>query len=591
MNPKLRGFLNTTWNEPRHFFFWLAMLNLCGFIAVLALTAVAGPWMPLGFLAVACILAFLVSLLAFMLAWIPPLRPLFSRLLRRRILVLAALITLVALFYAVEDWRGRQAWHNYKRAQEARGERFDLASVAPPPVPSDHNFFETPLWSDLHFVTTNGQTLWSDPNRDSNVIFSVFGPNGNNAPDTVKRDKEQRVDFPAWQAFYRGSNNVFAAPGGRTTNYFPVAKEPQTPAADVLLALSKFNDNRQLLIASSARPQARFWINYEAGFGMLLPHLKRVKSTAQYLSVHANASLKNGDHQTALEDLHLSFRLIEAVRNEPILISQLVRIAAFEITLQPLWEGLGDRLWTEPELTRIEADLAKLDFLADYQFAMRGERGCALWTVGYLQDSGNAGLIFDGPGPNGEPAPPADLELFLRYAIFRLIPSGWFDQNKLSLARLYERYLLPVVDPAQRTVLPAACLRAQSAAGLQHPRPYDMFSRIMLPSLASLAEKSARAQTSLNQARLACALERYRLANGQFPVTLNVLTPKFIETLPHDVITGHPFKYRRTDDGQFLLYSVGWNGTDDGGQIALTKNAARNWHAGDWVWRYPAGPT
>ena len=31
MNEKLRSILHTAWNEPRHFFFWLAMLSVCGF--------------------------------------------------------------------------------------------------------------------------------------------------------------------------------------------------------------------------------------------------------------------------------------------------------------------------------------------------------------------------------------------------------------------------------------------------------------------------------------------------------------------------------------------------------------------------------
>ena len=124
-------------------------------------------------------------------------------------------------------------------------------------------------------------TVWSDTELGrKRVIFSVYGPKGNNAPSTGNWIKAQRVDLAAWQAFYRGSNNLFAAQTERLRLRitFPVAKEPQTPAADVLLALSKFNENRQLLIAASARPQARFWINYDAGFAMMLPHLARLKS-------------------------------------------------------------------------------------------------------------------------------------------------------------------------------------------------------------------------------------------------------------------------------------------------------------------------
>jgi len=90
-------------------------------------------------------------------------------------------------------------------------------------------------------------------------------------------------------------------------------------------------------------------------------------------------------------------------------------------------------------------------------------------------------------------------------------------------------------------------------------------------------------------ARAAIALERYRLAHREFPESLDVLVPHFVAQVPHDIIGGQPLKYRRTDDGQFILYSVGWNQTDDGGVIGHHANGiAPYFEAGDWVWRYPA---
>ena len=71
------------------------------------------------------------------------------------------------------------------------------------------------------------------------------------------------------------------------------------------------------------------------------------------------------------------------------MISQLVRIAVVQIALQPVWEGLADRQWTEAEVSAIESELGKLDFLADYRFAMRGERACNLWWVDYHSQSGD----------------------------------------------------------------------------------------------------------------------------------------------------------------------------------------------------------
>jgi hypothetical protein len=113
---------------------------------------------------------------------------------------------------------------------------------------------------------------------------------------------------------------------------------------------------------------------------------------------------------------------------------------------------------------------------------------------------------------------------------------------------------------------------------------HRLIARVLLPSLSRIIIRSAETQTAANQAAIACALERYRLANGNFPDTLDALAPKFIAQLPKDVINNQPMKYRRTSDGQFVLYSVGWNEKDDGGTPGKTLFDEKN---GDWVWEYP----
>jgi hypothetical protein len=99
----------------------------------------------------------------------------------------------------------------------------------------------------------------------------------------------------------------------------------------------------------------------------------------------------------------------------------------------------------------------------------------------------------------------------------------------------------------------------------------------------------AYAQASTDLARTAIALERDRLAHGEFPEVLDALAPQFIAQVPHDVIGGGPLKYRRTADGQFVLYSIGWNERDDGGVVVFNKGSTPDVdrEEGDWVWRYP----
>jgi hypothetical protein len=58
-------------------------------------------------------------------------------------MVLAVLVTLTALFYLEEDWRGKRAWDQCKARLEASGIPMDWKQFIPPAVPDDQNFFMT----------------------------------------------------------------------------------------------------------------------------------------------------------------------------------------------------------------------------------------------------------------------------------------------------------------------------------------------------------------------------------------------------------------------------------------------------------------
>lgn len=55
------------------------------------------------------------------------------------------------------------------------------------------------------------------------------------------------------------------------------------------------------------------------------------------------------------------------------------------------------------------------------------------------------------------------------------------------------------------------------------------------------------------------------------------------------MIDGQLLRYRRTQDGLFVRYSIGWNEVDDGATVAMASNSKKNIdpEKGDWVWRYP----
>ena len=216
-----------------------------------------------------------------------------GRILKPVLLGGACLIGLIALFYIEEDWRGWHAWSQFKHQWEAKGEQFNLADVLPAPVPEDQNFALTPI-----VFTSYGQMLTREgklipaAKRDEHFVARMRMPIALDYPGPTNcagdRVKGTFTWLDCWQGYYRDV-------AGRS-NAFPVPAQPQSPAADVLLALSKYDGVIEELRAACRMPDSRYPINYdsESPFMIYLPHLAALKSCAQGLQLRSVAELQNG---------------------------------------------------------------------------------------------------------------------------------------------------------------------------------------------------------------------------------------------------------------------------------------------------------
>jgi hypothetical protein len=535
---------------------------------------------------------------------------------KRSLFGCACFATLIALFYAEEDWRGLHDWNKFKREWEAKGEHFDFASVIPPRVPDDQNFAMMPIWVESMKATLgprnsrqwfgdnfaeNGRTNFTD-----RLALNLTRNNDDwrNEPTNGYWAKQTVTDLKPWQAYYRApveANRNSTV----TTNEFQIALQPQTPAQDVLLALSKYDPAIEELREASQLPYSRFPLNYDGmPAAILLPHLAALKRCSQVLQLRAIAELQNNESDKALADIKLSLLLADSIRTEPFLISHLVRIAMTEITLQPIYEGLAEHKWSDAQLAGLDAELAKKDFLADYEFAIRGERALCIGDIEFFRHPHNLDPQFKRPrlyflapffsfaqmlsnlsGDGSENSHMGFQMLALGFG-----PSGWIDQNELRIARFETKWYLPVVDADAKTVSPAKIRDAENALGreIRHRTPENILETLLMPALSASAKKCAREQISVDLSRTAIALEHYRLANGNYPDSLDALATQFNAQVPHDIFGAQPLHYRKAAGGNFILYSVGWNETDDGGITGHHNGGSMpDFESGDWVWRYP----
>jgi hypothetical protein len=106
---------------------------------------------------------------------------------------------------------------------------------------------------------------------------------------------------------------------------------------------------------------------------------------------------------------------------------------------------------------------------------------------------------------------------------------------------------------------------------------------LLASSIQRVVQANYRNQARLHTARVALAAERYRLANGKWPETLEQLTPRFLTEVPLDPFAPGRLRLRRTEEG-LVIYSVGPNEQDDGGDLEAPSNqdlrdvGFRLWH-------------
>jgi len=502
--------------------------------------------------------------------------------------IFVTFVTPLLMFHAIEDVRGWVAFRSEKSKLIAAGECLEYACLLGPPPRDEENFFSTPFWNQFEYrrvPTTNGvgsEVRWTSKQGD------IFPCQTNLAlPDLREADKEEngtavtrkasdgRIRLSDWANTLReSSTNTAQLPQGRHHLVFPLPAQPGKPADDVLLGLSKFDSQLAEFADVAHCPRNVYPIHYEETFNALLPHLASMKGISRIYQVRALARMESGDGQGAANDVRMIFRMSDSLQEDPMLISQLVRIAVEAIACKTLWQGLVDHRWTEPQLAEFQKFLSHRALGPSLLHGLEGERifsvvgtdQALLGPFKLLVDTG----FLDRVGEQEETRLAPNVFSAAHLTGF-LVPVGWVRMSQVELLRGFQMLLNTAraeLNPTNRSVGHAtsfASVYNSNVAASFSRYPFSLLSRMLLPALDKAANRANFMQTVIGLAGAACALERYHLAKGEFPASLGELVPQYAAVVPIDWMSGEPLHYRRTDDGWFQLWSVGQDGKDNDG--------------------------
>jgi hypothetical protein len=316
---------------------------------------------------------------------------------------------------------------------------------------------------------------------------------------------------------------------------------------------------------------------------VLIPNFVTIRRVAQTLAQRAQCHLLIDQPELALRDLSLLRDLRRLLAGKPVsLVSAMIDVAITGLCTGTIAEGLYLKGWREPQLAALQDQLRQVNLVPLLADAVAGERA---GVTRLFEFSAHSELmeVFDFRHQE------TSLWRKLRdpnYLLLKLAPRGWSYQNMTALAIL-DQTILESLDPVRGLVSPRelSVTQPQFDVLVSRSSPYTFMAAMAMPNFLKAAQTLAFNQNKANQELIVCALERHRLAHGEYPAQLAALVPKFLDRLPPDVVNGQPLRYRLKGDGHFLLYSLGWNRTDEGGMPGRTTNGTSiDRTAGDWVW-------
>ncbi len=519
------------------------------------------------------------------------------------------------LFLVEEHVRGRMMLNRWMTEMRAKGERFTLQEIVPPPPAPEDN-----AASVVSGVILGGAVV----PQQIPAAMQLVAPG--KAVAVIRQESWLLASgrSGAKAIFFTTNAAALRSNPGRpgraaSTNTNNPATYSVLGRADLAADVNGASNALAALRDALRRPGLDFGLDYSQGFWLRLPHLQQLRAQAQWLRAGSLHSLLETNLDSSLENLRALAALTQLQTNGVLLIEQLVRIATVQIGVGAVWEALQAEGWTDAQLAQMQKAWHEENSSAALLRALEMERAFSFVGIDRFseRDFDLLGLGAGFPGGGPAPALPTGMEGFAD-AMEKLVQQAavacgqhvllptwrfaWKDHAKLYLAQQSQ----PAIEAARRQAahpgwLTNKMVRIPGEASVRdvttqldielqifswYDRCRYLMALLMGRSGNHSVAKAVNAETARALAETAIAIRRWELRHGQPPATLGLLMPEILPQVPRDPFDGQPLRYRANTNGTFTLYSVGENGTDDGGNATpeRPKETPQFLNGKDLVW-------
>ena len=406
------------------------------------------------------------------------------------------------------------------------------------------------------------------PSADDAAGWWAFNSLAYHEQIRIARDRGEPVTLEAMNAFYPSSPQI-----ERATKHWLAAMDaaksaaldrdvplpfviPKTPfdaseglteeqveaASTYLAARDRVFD--EIRLAREAGSIARFPIEFEKSLWGEREYLQGLRGLANDLRLSVELHLAQGDSAGAVDAALSLVATAESLRNEPMIISQLVRSAMVHVAWDATKAILERGQASEAELRPLQLAWQEADFLESIHRSMIGER--------FLLER----LTMDPPPEAKDDG--------------NVMRNRWAKRIDAGMSMAFFRRL---IDGTQGDFFRARDAYGDIEVRLENfiggtPQPVIYLyinTALQLPALQASLYAAGRAQVEAGMAATSLACQRFRLAEGRWPRDLAELSPKYLPEIPVDALGDDRLSYRLEGDDA-IVYSFGMNLKDDGGK-------------------------
>jgi hypothetical protein len=337
----------------------------------------------------------------------------------------------------------------------------------------------------------------------------------------------------------------------------PLRTEPLTEETKALVT-QYLADNRQaleLLHKGAAIEHSRYPVDLSKGLEAL-PGFENIRQSTRLLKLEAILDAENGKPEQAADSITSAFGLTRSLSKEPLLLSQLVRIACQELAVSTLEHTINRTEFTDEQLADLSRTLVNAEDPCAMIRAFVGERceGLSFFKMPAAQITPMLSIASYRPHLLGALA-----ITFYKFA-------GLADMDAIIYLDLMNDYIKALkLPPEQRQEAADSVFARFDKTSRVH-----MLLRAIMPAFSNCTIIDLRIAAQLRTARAGLAIERYRLAAGKLPESLAELIPTYLDAVPKDPFDGKDLRYKKLETG-FVVYSIGKDGNDDGGKERQRK--------------------